>query len=178
MKISQVIVVEGKHDSAVLKKYFNCDTLETSGTHLSKATLKLIKIAHEKRGVIVFTDPDVPGNKIRQKINEAIPGVYNAFIAKDKAKTTKKVGIEHANKADLEEALQHLICCAGELDNTLSYASFNNLGLNGQPNSKALRQKVGNALFVGEANAKTLWKRLNMLKVNEAELKQLIEELL
>ena len=65
MKIKEFIVVEGKNDTNVLQSYFECDTIETHGTHLSKDTLKQIEIAANTRGVIIFTDPDFPGEKIR-----------------------------------------------------------------------------------------------------------------
>ena len=43
MKIQEVIVVEGKNDTNVLKSYFECDTIETHGTHLGKEILAQIK---------------------------------------------------------------------------------------------------------------------------------------
>ena len=105
MKIKEVIVVEGSHDSDTLKKYFECDTIETHGLALDEETVSLLKEVNEKRGIIIFTDPDTPGNKIRNIINEAIPNAKNAFVVKKDAKTSKKVGIEHASKEVLEEDL-------------------------------------------------------------------------
>ncbi|MGL5541713.1 MAG: ribonuclease M5 [Erysipelotrichaceae bacterium] len=177
MKIKQVIVVEGKHDSDTLKKYFDCDTIETQGTYLSNATLEMIRQTQQKRGIIIFTDPDVPGNKIRERINQSVPHCQNAFIEKALAKTTKKVGIEHASKADLQNALKHVITYQEHFEESLSQGEFLALGLNGQPHSKALRQQVGNLLFLGEANAKTLFKRLNMLQIDKDTLETIIKEL-
>lgn len=45
MKIKEIIVVEGKNDSNVLKSHFDCDTIETQGTHLGKKTLAAIRLA-------------------------------------------------------------------------------------------------------------------------------------
>ena len=73
MQIKQIIVVEGKNDTNVLKSYFDCDTIETHGTHLGKEILAQIALAKEKRGIIIFTDPDYPGEKIRSTINHHIP---------------------------------------------------------------------------------------------------------
>ena len=95
MKIQEVIVVEGKNDTAVLKSYFDCDTIETHGTCLSDFTLQLIEKMQEKRGVIIFTDPDYPGESIRKQINQRVKGCRNAFVPKEMAKTEKKVGVEH-----------------------------------------------------------------------------------
>ena len=56
--IKEVIVVEGKHDSATLKQYFKCDTVITNGLSLDEETLAYIKELNETRGVILFLDPD------------------------------------------------------------------------------------------------------------------------
>lgn len=46
------------------------------------------------------------------------------------------------------------------------------LGLTGLPDSAQRRKEVGNQWHVGEANAKTLWKRLNLLKVTKVMLEE------
>ena len=102
--IRQLIVVEGRHDTANLQKYFDCDTAETGGTSLDEKVMERIAYAAETRGVIIFTDPDSPGNRIRNAINRRIPGCGNAFIEKEKARTDRKVGVEHAGREALEEA--------------------------------------------------------------------------
>lgn len=75
MKIKEIIVVEGKNDTNKLKQYFDCDTIETNGTHLSKSKIEMLRQLNEKRGLIVFTDPDAPGTSIRNRITQAIPNV-------------------------------------------------------------------------------------------------------
>lgn len=176
MKIKEILVVEGKNDSNVLKSYFDCDTIETKGTHLGKKTLEAIRMANEKRGVIIFTDPDAPGNKIRDVINQAVPNCKNAFIAKSKAHTTKKVGIEHAKREDLEASLKNCMTYTDKLEETISWEVFNAMGFNGKAHSALLRERIGERLFIGKANAKTLFKRLNMIQVTEEELIKMIEE--
>ncbi len=57
-KIQEIVVVEGKTDTATLKQLFDVDTIETHGLALSDQTLELIKEAGKSRGVIVLTDPD------------------------------------------------------------------------------------------------------------------------
>ena len=49
MKIKEVIVVEGRHDTSVLQQYFDCDTIETNGLSLSEETLRLIEEALDSR---------------------------------------------------------------------------------------------------------------------------------
>ena len=178
MKIKEVFVVEGKHDSEKLKSCFVCDTIETDGTHLSKTKLALIEQLQKQRGIIIFTDPDVPGDKIRHKINESVPGCKNAFIEKAKAKTTRKVGIEHASREDIIEALDHVMTYTSQPEITISWIDFLSLGLTGIANSQKRRELLGSALFIGHTNAKTLWKRLNMLGLHKEDVEQLMERLL
>lgn len=176
MKLKEIIVVEGKHDSNTLKRFFDCDTIETGGSSINKETMELIKMAQHSRGVIIFTDPDFPGEKIRTTINQAVPNCKNAFIRKDKAKTKHKVGIEHAQKKDLEEALSHLMTYT-DLPQTLSYEEYLTLGFSGKENSSRLREEIGKKLFLGKPNAKTLFQRLNMLQMNKAQIEAMVNEI-
>ena len=84
-KIKEVIVVEGKTDTAVLKQLYDVETIETNGSALNDMTIELIKTAAKTRGVIVLTDPDYPGMQIRNKIVNEIPLVKHAFIDKKDA---------------------------------------------------------------------------------------------
>lgn len=73
MNIEEFIVVEGKDDTTAIKRAVHADTIETNGSAISADTIKRIKLAQEKRGVIVFTDPDYPGRRIRAIIEEKSP---------------------------------------------------------------------------------------------------------
>lgn len=176
MKVKEVIVVEGKHDRDAIKACVECDTIETQGTHLSKQTLALIEKIQKQRGIIIFTDPDAPGEKIRQSINMKVPGCKNAFIDKKKAHTSKKVGVEHAQASDIIEALEHLMTFEQMPEITLTYEEYLDLGFNGQQDSAQLREVLGNALFIGKANAKTLWKRLNMLGLTKEDIEDVLRK--
>lgn len=78
-KISQVIVVEGRDDTANLKQYFDVETYETRGSAICQEDIQRIKHLHNLHGVIVFTDPDVNGERIRRMIMTEIPSVQHAF---------------------------------------------------------------------------------------------------
>lgn len=174
--IRQVIVVEGKHDSDTLHKYFDCVTIETGGSALSEKTIELIKHACMTSGVIIFTDPDAPGNMIRNKINQAVPGCQNAFIDKKKARTSKKVGIEHAGREALEDALTHLVTFREDMERKLTTADMAELGLCGNEQATEKRRLVGERLYVGYGTAKTMLKRLNHLGVTKEEIRKVLED--
>ena len=169
-RIKELIVVEGKNDTAALRQYFDCDTIETSGTHLGKFTLDMIKRAKEVRGVIIFTDPDSPGNRIRNEINRAVPGCLNAHIEKDKAKTTRKVGVEHAGKDALTEALANLVTYDKDRQENITAADMYALGLSGRPDSAEKRKALGIRLHIGFGNARTMRDRINDLGITKEEV--------
>lgn len=180
MQIKEIIVVEGKKDTLNLKRWLNVDTIETSGTGLNEATLSRIRKFAETRGVIIFTDPDTPGDQIRSRINQAVPGCKNAFLPSASAweivRGKRKVGVEHAGKEALTEALSNCMTYEQAQSPTLSWEDFVSLGLTGRPDSAKRRQQAGHAWHLGEANAKTLWKRLNMLRVTRDQLQKQLEE--
>lgn len=171
--IRELIVVEGKNDSKRLKSFFDVDTIETHGLGLGKEKIDLIRKANEKRGVILFLDPDAPGEKIRRRLNEAIPGLKNAFVMKEDARTKKKVGIEHASKEILEEALHNLVSY-GEFEDSLSDEEFYELGLKGNEDSAKKREKVAAAFHLGKCNAKTMFKRINMLGISYEDIEKVL----
>ncbi len=171
-RIKEVIVVEGKNDTNTLQAFFECDTIETSGDQVSQATIERIRIAQEKRGVIIFTDPDRPGEHIRRLINDAIPGCKNAFIDKEKAKTPKKVGVEHASKEDLWQALCQNVTF-NEDQESLSWQDYIELGCIGNTKRRYLLCDI---VHIGPCNAKTCYKRLNQMGYTQAELLRLLEE--
>ena len=173
-RIQEVIVVEGKHDTATLKRYFECDTIETNGLSLNDETMNYIEKVQKKRGIILLTDPDSPGNRIRDKINQRVPNCKNAFLQKKDARTSKKVGIEHASKETIEEALKNLITYQDKPFNTLTTNDLYELGLLGKLNSKQLREHIGTQLHLGFANAKTMLHRLNCLGITKEELEKLL----
>ncbi len=171
--IKELIVVEGINDTKRLQSYFDVETIETHGLGLKKEIIELIKKANEKRGVILFLDPDIPGEKIRRRLNDEIPGLKNAFILKEDGRTKKKVGIEHASKEVLEEALQNLVTYTDSRQ-SLSLEEFYELGLAGADDSASRREKVYRRFHLGKCNGKTLFKRLNMLGIEKAEIEKIL----
>ncbi len=70
-KIKEIIVVEGKDDTKKILRAVNADTFETNGSALSSADIERLKKLQQKRGLIVFTDPDFNGERIRKMISTA-----------------------------------------------------------------------------------------------------------
>ncbi|MBR2578198.1 MAG: DUF4093 domain-containing protein, partial [Erysipelotrichaceae bacterium] len=124
---------------------------------------------NKKRGVILLLDPDTPGEKIRKRLNDEIRDLKNAFIMKEDARTSKKVGVEHASKEVLEEALNNLISYS-ETNEGLKMSDLFECGLAGDEGSQEKREKISRRYHIGKCNAKTMCKRLNMLGITKEEL--------
>ena len=42
-RIHEIIVVEGRHDTQQLKKYFDCETIETGGSSIDDKVIERIR---------------------------------------------------------------------------------------------------------------------------------------
>lgn len=174
-RIQEVIVVEGKHDTEKLRKYFDCDTIETNGTHLGKEVMDRIRHAALTRGVIVFTDPDSPGNRIRHQISQQIPECKHAFVQKSDARTSKKVGVEHAQQDVLMDAIQNCATFEQKMEDGITVSDMLELGLSGE-NSQAKREWIGRVFHIGMGNAKTMRARLNGMHITKQSVMEALEE--
>ena len=63
--IKEVIVVEGRDDITAVKKAVDAEIIATSGFGINAKIIERIKEAQKRKGVIVLTDPDFAGEKIR-----------------------------------------------------------------------------------------------------------------
>ncbi|MBR7554289.1 ribonuclease M5 [Allobacillus sp. GCM10007491] len=182
MKIKEVIVVEGRDDTVRIKLAVDADTIETNGSALNQRTLDQIKHAKEKRGVIVFTDPDYPGERLRRLIDANIPGCKHAFLPKEKTKAKGKrkgLGIEHADIEDIQQALEDVHAVRQEMKGSIDWRPYLlQYGLIGGPKAKERRMKLGNELKIGYANAKQLEKRLSMFAIDEKQFEAVMKKII
>ena len=165
-KIKEIIVVEGRSDSAKLKSFLDCDTIETSGSALDEKTLDYIEKMSQGRGVIVFTDPDFPGMQIRQKVSNRIPNCKHAFVPKKDAIAHGKVGIAEAKKEAIIEALNQATTFM-ENNESITWQEFISLDIIG---NKDRRLEIYDLFHLGYGNAKTLFKRLNMANITKEDI--------
>ncbi|MFS9028489.1 ribonuclease M5 [Streptococcus cristatus] len=181
IKIPQVVVVEGRDDTANLKRHFDVETYETRGSAISNADIERIRRLQDLHGVIVFTDPDFNGERIRRLIMTEIPAVQHAFLKRDEAAPKSKtkgrsLGIEHASFEDLKTAL------AGVTSHFESSSDFDvtkndlmRLGLLMGSDSRQRREYLGEQLRIGYSNGKQLLKRLELFGVTLSEVEEVME---
>lgn len=182
IKIQEVIVVEGKDDTANLKRFYEVDTYETKGSAIDEDDLERIERLHDLRGVIVFTDPDYNGERIRKIIMQAIPTVKHAFLQRDEATPKSKtkgrsLGVEHASFEDLEKALSSV---RGYYDDDnqfdITKSDLMRLGLLMGGESRKRREYLGEHLRIGYCNGKQLLKRLELFGINLMEVEEVMGE--
>lgn len=179
MNIKEIIVVEGKSDTTAIKRATGADTIETNGSAIDEATLKRIRLAQDTRGVIVFTDPDYPGRRIRAIIEERIPEVKHAFLHKSKtiAKNGQGLGIEHASDGDIRLALEAVYSTdSGEVEE-IPLAFLLEQKLIGHPEAKKRRDLLSELLQIGQVNGKGLKKRLEMFRIGPVQLLEALKTL-
>lgn len=174
MKIKEVIVVEGKDDTTAIKRAVDADTIETNGSAVNEVTIEKVRRAQETRGVIIFTDPDFPGEKIRKTVAASVPGCKHAFLPKEAAiaKNGRGLGVEHAAPEDIREALKDAHEMQEELIEEITQDDLVTAGLIGGEGSKERREKLGKLLKIGYTNGKQLHKRLMMFQVSRQEFAQ------
>lgn len=180
-KISQVIVVEGRDDTANLKHYFDVEIYETRGSAINDQDIERIQRLHDLHGVIVFTDPDFNGERIRRMIMTAIPTVQHAFLKRDEAVPKSKskgrsLGIEHASYEDLKAALAQVTeQFENENEFDISRGDLIRLGFLAGADSRRRREYLGEQLRIGYSNGKQLLKRLELFGVTLAEVEEVME---
>ena len=176
MKISEIIVVEGKNDIEAIKRAVDADCIATSGSGLSKEKIEFLKELSKQRKIIVLMDPDGPGEKIRAIISEHIPDAKHAFIKKSDAIYKGDVGIENASVEVIRESLRNLLTPIS-IDGKLTVDDLIDYKLVFFDNSSQLRAALGSELKIGFCNGKTLLKRLNMLQITKNDLGSIMEGL-
>lgn len=182
IKIQEVLVVEGKDDTANLRRFYDVDTYETRGSAINDDDLERIEKLNDLRGVIVFTDPDYNGERIRKIIMNAIPNVKHAFLNRDEAAPKSKskgrsLGVEHASFEDLQKALSVVL---GNFDDDnqfdITRADLMHMGLLMGNDSRKRREYLGEELRIGYSNGKQLLKRLELFGITLAEVEEAMEK--
>ena len=176
MKIKELIVVEGKTDLIFLKSFLDADIVITNGSEVSRETLEFIKEANKRQGVIVLTDPDYPGLRIRNIVSEYIGECKHAYIDKKKAIKGKKVGIAETKKEDIIEALNNVVTYKNICSKNVSEVDLYEMGLFGCSDSKSKRDMVCDYYHLGWCNAKTFLKRVNMFGLTINDIKEVIDK--
>lgn len=178
IKINQAVIVEGKYDKIKLSGIIDALIIETDGFGIfkDKEKQRLIRFLAETKGIVIMTDSDSAGFKIRSFINgitssENITNVYIPDIyGKEKRKTEMskegKLGVEGISKDIIVEALRKAgVSCAennSEQRRSITKTDFFLDGISGREQSSFLRKELAKSLGLPERiSASSLLKIIN-----------------
>ena len=161
LHITETIIVEGKYDKEQLKKVTDAPILCTGGFDLytNKNTVKSIREMAKRTGIIVLTDSDSAGFRIRNYIKQCVGEqgtVKHAYIPTVEGKEKRKeiagkeglLGVEGITEKKLAEILQSVTEVREAEDGgikitkTMLYED----GLTGGEDSAELRKKLSRSL--------------------------------
>ena len=167
--LKEVLVVEGKMDTVAIRRALEADTIETGGFTLAPYTLRQIEAAYQKRGIIILTDPDGAGERIRRFLTERFPEAGQAFIPKIQATANNDVGVEQAQPEAILAALAKVRHHDYRPQVEFTHMDLFRYDLNGSPQAAARRDALGAELGIGYGNAKRFLERLNHYGVTRGE---------
>jgi len=175
--IKEVLVVEGKMDVAAISRAVEADCLITEGFNLKKRALESIEAAYKKRGIIILTDPDSAGERIRKFLAKRFPEAKHAFVPAEEATLNGDIGIEDASPKAIRRALAKVRTASLTPTGEFTGADLIKARLSGGAGASGRRARLGEALGLGFANAKTFLKRLNSYGVTREEFNAALESL-
>ena len=171
LKIKEIVIVEGRDDTAAVKRACDCGTIETHGYGISGKTWELIGRAAETRGIIVLTDPDHAGENIRKRVLERFPNAGQAFIPRTDAAKDGDIGIENASPEAIAEALRKAHASVIGEDDGLAFTMEDmvNNGLAFGDGCGQRRSALGDILGIGHGNVKAMLGKLNSFGISRKD---------
>ncbi|NLI93897.1 MAG: ribonuclease M5 [Peptococcaceae bacterium] len=182
----ELIIVEGKNDAhAVRRALGKVDIIWTEGFGLTEEKLAFITEVAKRKGVIVCTDPDFAGKKIRERINKRVPGAKHVYLSQECARSTKgdDIGLENVSDEEIRKAFSKVLEEKGRskvnrnnpvilfnMDDMLMY------GLVGKEGASEKRSAVGKILGIGDTNAKQFLYRLNRYSFSREDFLAALKE--
>lgn len=194
------VVVEGKYDKAKLKNLIDCPVIVTNGFGIFKdaETAKLIRLYAQKGGIIILTDSDSAGFKIRgyirgivlngRVVNAYIPDIYGKESRKREPSAEGKLGVEgvpdEVIKSTLEKCINDLKDsaetdggCKPHGDRLITRLDLYEDGLSGSKNSSWMREQLLKELSLPQRlPSNSLLDALNRL-ISYDEYRRLVEKI-
>ncbi len=175
--IKETIVVEGKDDIANVKRAIDCEMVATNGLSFGQGLIDRLKVINDRCGIIILTDPDYAGKKIRARIARHIPTAKHAYIDRKSAIKKGDLGVENAEPEVIIEALRRAKAEVAQKREEFVMADLVKAGLSVGDDSKKRRQRLGDILGIGYFNSKQLLAKLNSFGISRAEFDEAVGKL-
>jgi len=173
-EIKEAVVVEGRDDTAAVKRAVTAETIETHGFGIKKETWILIEKAYKEKGIIILTDPDFSGEEIRKKIAERFPKAKHAHVISKDAEKDGDIGVENAPAQVIREALIKAKAEYEDYKETFTYEDMRRFGLSGGKDASRKRAAAGKILGIGYGNAKSFLNKLNKYGITMEDLNEAV----
>ncbi|MCT4606997.1 MAG: ribonuclease M5 [Marinisporobacter sp.] len=175
--IKEVIVVEGRDDVIAVKRAVDAEIITTHGFGITEETYKRIAFAQKRKGVIIFTDPDHAGERIRKNIVKRVKGCKHAFLPREQATKNGDIGIENASPENIRAALNKVRSESNEKRSEFKQLDLIKNDLVGSNEASNRRDALGKLLGIGYANAKQFLNRLNNYGITREEFEEGLKKL-
>ncbi len=193
-KIKEAVIVEGNYDKIKLSGFLDGIILTTHGfaVYTNEDYIKTIQEMAKKTGIVIFTDSDSAGMRIRNFIKQKITHgtVKHAYIPDIAGKERRKrnaskeglLGVEGMSEEIIIKALRDAGC---EIDDEIkelkssdiTKADLYMLGLSGGKGSAILRQRLAKTINIpAKISANMLLDVLNRLYTYD-ELVKIVQRL-
>lgn len=173
--INAIFVVEGKNDSDRLQKVGVPYVVSTEGLKVPRETIEHLKALSKMHTIVVLTDPDGPGAKIREKIRKEIDSIIVIDIPKNKAISKGTVGIENVPLAELKTIIYPYTKEIFVTNSDVSFVDLINLNLIGA-SSRKQKALIFQKLHVLPKNSKSLLMQIHLLNISRNALKEALNE--
>ena len=175
--IKEVIVVEGRDDITAVKQAVDAEVIAVGGFGINAKVIDRIRDAQRRKGVIVLTDPDFAGEKIRSIISKRVKGIKHAYIAQEDGIKGDDIGVENATPEVIIEALNRAKVSEEVIEEIYKSEDMFYFKLTGEVNSKSRRLMLGKELGIGYGNANQMLTRLNKYSISKEEFITAIEKI-
>lgn len=176
---NQIVVVEGKNDIVRLKQVFpTLNVVSVNGSAINEDVVNMLIEKSETHEIIICTDPDYPGVKIRHELENKIKDVSHLFIERKIAfsRNRKKIGLEHLNNKQIIELFGNIIKASPKSDSDVDISFLHEYKLIGEANSKEVRTNLSNKLNLGHVNGKTLLNRIKSFNISKEDIINALKE--
>ena len=158
-----IIVVEGRNDESYLSSFIDSLYVVTNGYEIPDDEVSFINNKRNNKAVIILTDSDEAGKKIREKLNSRINNGVNIEVDILKRNKNGKHGVAECQKEEIINVLkEHL----SDKPNGKGMLTLNQLNI-----TKNQRAYLCDKFQLGNCNQKTFIKRINFLNISIEEIK-------
>ncbi|MFP5527182.1 toprim domain-containing protein [Peptococcus simiae] len=168
--IRESIIVEGDRDQQAVLRAVSALVFKTRGLNGLRADLAAWAPFAAHGGLVILTDPDSPGDRLRARITAVYPTALQAQLPTKACRGPRgRLGIQFADPAAIREALLAAGCRQRQAPPADTLSQLIQAGFGGGPAGAQNRRALTTALGLPQAPAPRLASYLNALDLTPAQ---------